>query len=410
MISTDQDRHNGWIFSICYILTYLSAPVLYIDVVQASLLDKLGASPTVANLPASTYMFGQIAPLFVCWLVPHRLERSMVVWANIATAAFIGIVFASLAVPVPDEVRIAALTLQGLLQGLSGSTSFVFMMQCLRRGTSEPGLARALKRTFGVTPLAAVAGSLGAQYVLNPGFASLPYPYDFALLYLLAMPCSAGIAAAASRFHLEPIEEKVRPPYVHYLGRTLRGFGTDRRMLSLWIAYVFWYAAISVMSNLTLYTRVATGADPKDYSGLMMAIRFGTKAAAGVALGMLAVRYGLRAGVMGTLVLAMTAAVWGWSVPGWAFLLTFGLMGGAELGGVYQPNYVSRLSTPSESTMNLAMMTLATPVSSFAPVLHGFLATHLGFPASFLASGLFAATALWLVWVRGDSSPSGANP
>jgi hypothetical protein len=167
--------------------------VLYIGVVQAALCDKLGASATVANLPASAYMFGQIAPLFMSWLVPHRLERAIVVWANLMTGTLILLVGVTLALPVSAGVRIGALIIQALVQGFSGSTSHVFMLQCLRRGTTEKGLAEALKRTFGLTPVFAVAGSLGAQYLLKPGFSWLPYPYDFAARYLIAAPAFSAV-------------------------------------------------------------------------------------------------------------------------------------------------------------------------------------------------------------------------
>ena len=58
-VSPEDDRHNGWVFTLCYVLIYISAPVLYVGVVQAALCDKLGAGATLANLPASTYMFGR---------------------------------------------------------------------------------------------------------------------------------------------------------------------------------------------------------------------------------------------------------------------------------------------------------------------------------------------------------------
>ncbi len=397
MIRPDDDRHNGWIYTICYVLIYLAAPVFYIGVVQASLLDKLGASAAVANLPASTYMLGQIAPVVLAWLVPHRLERQVVVWANLATATFTMLVFLTLVLPVPNEGRIAAVTLQGLLQGLSQSSSFVFMLQCLRRGTTERGLALTLKRTFGLTPLVAVAGSLGAQYLLNPGLPFLPYPYDFAAIHLMAAPCALGIAFAASRFRLEPMAETARPPLREYLAGSVRGFATDRRLLLLWFAYVAWYASLSITSNLSLYTREAMGRDPKDFSGLILAIRFGCKSIGGFFLGLIAVKYGVRAGVVGCILLLAAGAGWGWIAPGAAFLFAFGLLGVGELGGAYLPNYLGRLSATTESARNLAVITLATPASSFAPVLHGALSSHYGFWASFAASIAFAAVALVLV-------------
>jgi hypothetical protein len=401
MLTAADDRYNGWLYTVCYVLIFLAAPVLYVGVVQASLLDKLGASATVANLPASTYMLGQVAPLVLSWLVPHRLERAMVVWANVATAGVIGVVFAVLAAGAPAEVCIAAVVAQGLLQGLTWSASFVFMTQCLRRGTSEAGLAETLKRTYAVTPLVAVAGSLGAQYVLNPGFSFLPYPLDFAAIYLLGAVCVLGVGMTAQRFRLEPVEEEPRGGLGSYLLEATRGFFGERRMVLLWVAYVLWYASLGITSNLSLYTRTAMGRDPKDFSGLIMALRFGCKSVGGYVLGGLAVRAGIGAGVIGTTLLLAAGCGWAWVVPGAGYLLAFGLLGAGELGGAYYPNYVSRLSAPAESTRNLAMLTLATPASSFAPVLHGALSDRYGFAASFALGIGLALAAVALVVAAG---------
>ena len=66
------DTRNAWILGVTYFLVYLAAPVIYLGVVQAGLCDKLGASKTVANLPASAYLLGSFAPLVVSWIAPRR--------------------------------------------------------------------------------------------------------------------------------------------------------------------------------------------------------------------------------------------------------------------------------------------------------------------------------------------------
>ena len=77
------DRRNGNLFSYSYLLIFLAAPVLYVGVVQAALCDRLEASATVANLPAaSAYFLGNFAPIIFAWLLPHRLERFIVVADN----------------------------------------------------------------------------------------------------------------------------------------------------------------------------------------------------------------------------------------------------------------------------------------------------------------------------------------
>ncbi|MBS1824771.1 MAG: hypothetical protein JST93_05585 [Acidobacteria bacterium] len=391
------EHHNGWVFTICYIFIFLAAPVFYVGIVQAALFDKLGASKTLANLPASTYLLGQIAPLFFSWLVPYRLERNMVVWANLATASFTTMVFLTLALPVASEVRIGAVVLQGLLQGLSMSTSFVFMQQCLRRGCSAAEVARTLQRTFSITPFAAVAGSLGAQFLLNPGLPAFPYPYDFAVIYLIAIPCSLGIAINARRFRLTEIPERVREPFFGFVVDSARGFFRDATLARTWVAYVLWYVSLGVTVNLALYAKEALHRDPADLSGWTMAIRFGGKALGGYLLGLLAVRVGLRGGVLGCIALLAVGSAWAWGTPGMVYLFAFAIIGAGELGGAYLPNYVGSLSAPSESTRNFAIITLATPFSSFAPVAHGALTDGYGFGASFLFAIVTAGMAFALV-------------
>ena len=150
---------------LSWLLIYLAAPVMYIDVVQAALCNKLGAGPTVANLPASAYFFGSFSPFFFSWLVPHRLVRTVAVVAYATTASLLALVCALLMMPVPDSARIVAVIGQGLVQGFTGSISFIYMWQCLKRGTTLEGRARALKLTYGLGPVAAVAGSLGGKFV-----------------------------------------------------------------------------------------------------------------------------------------------------------------------------------------------------------------------------------------------------
>src|ERR1051325_6966824 len=139
------DRRNGLIFFLSYVMIYLSAPAVYVGVVQAALCNHLGASATVANLPASAYLLGQAAPLICSWLVPHSFEKRAVIWCARLWAALVLMVLLTLVLPCPAWVRIAAVTAQGLLQGCAASVAQVFSFQCLRRGTTEKGQVRAFK-------------------------------------------------------------------------------------------------------------------------------------------------------------------------------------------------------------------------------------------------------------------------
>src|SRR5262249_54233781 len=137
--------------------------------------------------------------------------------------------------------------------------------------------------------------------------------------------------------------------------------------------------------------------DPKEFSGIIMALRFGFKSVAGLILPTLMLRWGSRATLAATVALLGGAIVWAWTAPGYAYLLAFGLMGAGELGGGYFPNYAIAVSTPEAAAVNVSILTLVTPVSSVAPVLHGLLTDHFGFRGSFALGTLTAVLALWLV-------------
>ena len=62
-VTPEMDRRNGLILMATYLLIYLSAPVIYVGVVQAALVDKLGANAMIANLPGAAFQFAQFAPL-----------------------------------------------------------------------------------------------------------------------------------------------------------------------------------------------------------------------------------------------------------------------------------------------------------------------------------------------------------
>ena len=391
------DRYNGRILILKSFLIYFAAPVVYIGIVQAALCDRLGASATVANLPASTYLLGSLAPLILSWFIPHRWTRATLVTANLVTMSAFLMVLATLILPVSDSVRLWAVVGQGLIQGVSASVAHVYGFQCLKRGTSPEGRARALKWAYAVSPLAGVAGSLWAQFVLGGGIEGLSFPYDFGLLYLTGVPCMVAISILSSRYRLLDVREEKPPNLLPYLWGSLRSFWTLRILLLVWLGYFFWYLTINTMPNLSLYAREALGREPPELSGWMMALRFGFKCVGGFVLGVIAIRWGIRAPVLTCVGLVGAAVLWAWFIPGHLYLLAFGIMGAGELGGIYFPNYVISVSSAADSTRNLAILGLVTPVSSLGPALHGGLADTLGFPASFLFGVTAALISLTLI-------------
>ncbi|MCY3778243.1 MAG: hypothetical protein OXH11_19875 [Candidatus Aminicenantes bacterium] len=108
MVTPAMDRYNGRILILKSFLIYFAAPVVYIGIVQAALCDRLGASATVANLPASTYLLGSLAPLVLSWVIPHRWTRTTLVTAYLVTMSAFLMVLATLILPVSNTVRLWA--------------------------------------------------------------------------------------------------------------------------------------------------------------------------------------------------------------------------------------------------------------------------------------------------------------
>src|SRR5438128_237496 len=99
-------------------LSYLAAPVLYVGIVQASLLEKLNASATVSNLPASAYLLLAALPVFVSWAFPRVSQLKTILVTCYATLAISSAVVALvLLLPAPDWLRIAIVIIQGGVVG-----------------------------------------------------------------------------------------------------------------------------------------------------------------------------------------------------------------------------------------------------------------------------------------------------
>jgi MFS family permease len=405
MISREVDRHNGILFLICYILIFFSVPVDYVGVVQAALCVKLGAGSVVANLPASTYLLGCVAPIVVSRIVPYRLERTVVVWSFLVIAASMATVCTTLLVPVANSIRIAVLIVQGFVSGLAWSTSNVYMFQCLGRGTTPGGRARALKLTFTWSPISAIGGSLGAQFVLNHGIPFLGFPSDFALLYVVGGACTGGVAFTMSRFEMMPIkDESETRSLIKYIFESSKSYFRSKPLALLWVAFVLWYGTLMAMPNLSLFTKQALGRDPAEFSGLIMAIRFAGKSLGGFVLGALTLRRGVRSPVAGSVLLVGLGILWAWIVPGYGFLIAFAMLGAGELGGAYFQNYVVAVSPPEASARDLSILNLASLPASLAPIIYGWLTELYGYSASFAFGILIAFPALAIVMMLPQAS------
>ncbi len=408
-ITPQTDRFNGWIYLLSYVLMFLSGPVDYVGAVQASLCDKLGSSHTVANLPGAIMTLGYVMPFLLSSKIPYRLERAVTVIANLVAAASMVVVCLALFLPFSRRVRIAALVFQGIIMGFAVCTADVYMLQCLGRGTTEKGRARALEYTFAAGPIMGILGSLGAQFILNGGIRSLPFPYDFGLVYALAIPCMLGIGLLSSQYRMISIPEVERPPLFSSAWQNVKSFVSDRKLVLLWLAFFFWYVSLGNRGNLSLYSQQSMHRSPASLAGLSMALRFGGKSMGGFALGAVAARLGSFAPSKLVMVISAASLAWAWATHGYPYLVAFILVGIAELGGAYIPNSILTVSTPETGARNLAILAMAGPASSIAPIIAGYLADHFGFHAGFAFGIAAAAVGLWLVMRIRRPAPNGHN-
>ena len=386
-------------WTVCMALIYLCAPVLYIDFVQTTLCDKLGASKAVANLPTSAARFMAFVPPIVVWLVPQTRWVLPLVAVSYGLTAVIGAVMAILLVTVTNPtVLIAATIAYGGLCAMTLITAAVYMWEVLARGVSESKRGLTFSLCFGFGPIMAVVGSTGTHFVLQEKVSWLSHPYDYALLFALSVPCMAVASFLATRFHLSHSQEvHRREPFVPYFIGGTWDFLRQRPFLIITVSYLMAFSAWTVMNNATLQVRDVLGVEPKAMAGLGDAVRFGGKVVCGFVLGWVYTRFAGRTATMGTALLTTMAFVWALTVPGRAYLGTFALFGGGELAGVYYYTYIVSASSPKLVKRNTAILGLIGIFVGLAPFALGAVADRFGIPASlWVAFGMALAAVLLL--------------
>ena len=101
------DRRNGAIFFIGYVLLYLASPVGLCRCCASSPLRQAGGKRDGCRPAPLGLSLASFVPIFFAWIIPPRLERSVVVVANSASAFFAAVVCLVLILPVGNTVRIA---------------------------------------------------------------------------------------------------------------------------------------------------------------------------------------------------------------------------------------------------------------------------------------------------------------
>jgi hypothetical protein len=421
----DQTR-NILIYAANWALIYLASPVTYVGVVQATLVDRLGFSNSEANLPASAYLWSMPLAVVVIWLFPQVRALKPLLIASLASAAVMGGLAALALTLTGPRAILVALVAYAVVWGCGNGVFATCQWEMIGRGVSASRRGQALGLAFGAGPILAVIASLGSQLIMGgdanvPGFlAWLPrpsYPWNFATLYLLSV-LVLGFAALQSSFFVVPRPEAEvrRQPFVSGVFGGFFEYLGARQILFAAIAYVMVYSGHEILQNLSLYTREVLGESPESYAGLLLALRFGFKVAAGFFLGWLLVKTNPRTLLLATAGLTFIAVLWAAVVPGRWFLLASGILGAGELFGVYYPNYILDCSPSSQIRRNMVFTNMITMFVGFAPVFYGWISDSFGqtdkkfgFQVSFLVSLAVLAATMILVRLTLPARPHPAE-
>src|SRR2546423_9928077 len=151
-LSAREQTRNLVLYGVNVTLVYLAAPVLYVGLMHAALLEKLGTSKTVANLPTSLYFWMTPVPLLVAWYFcgVRQLKVVLVATYLLTALANAGVVAALLLTRIPEEgefeflwVPLAVLSQGGVLGGALGVVAN-YQWEVLGRGGSGTRRGQAL--------------------------------------------------------------------------------------------------------------------------------------------------------------------------------------------------------------------------------------------------------------------------
>jgi hypothetical protein len=391
---------NVVIYGINKALVYFGAPVLYVGLAQAALLNRLDYDKVNANLPASVFLW--LTPLAVpaAWLFPRVAQLRPVLFVNYCLMAVSGLFVAAVLLMDWRAAVMPAVLLHAGVLSAALNTIEAFQWEVLGLGVVEKRRGEAFAIAFGLGPVMAMLGSLAAQFILSGevlGFrAAMPrYPVSFAILFGATAPLMAAAACLSLLFQLPADSvERHREPFVRGMLGGFRDFLSDRLMVYCVVAYILIYSGLMVMPSITLYTAQATGHTAESLVGYQQALRFGGKALAGFLLAQLLIRTSPRGGMLGTAVLCLLGPLWALFVPGIAFMGAFAILGAGELMGVYFPNYILSLSRPDRMRRNMAYCALITMPVGNAPLMYGAISEARSLQTAFWTAALISLSSI----------------
>jgi len=415
---------NLVLFGINTSLSYLASPVTFVWI-HAPCCKRLGASATVANLPSTAYLAMAALPVLVAWYFPAvSLFKRILVVSYAAFAAGSALVAATLLLPVPPWLKIAALVAHGGLTGGALTVAVSFLFESLRRGVVEARRGQALGLGYGLGPLLAVLASQVAQLVLSIKEAddipikaadavkvadasppSLDVLRGYAVLFAASVPIMGLAAFLASRFVIpQPPREPERLPFRSGVFGGLGDFFGNRVLRMTTVMAILAYAGFHILDNMTLYTQYALGEAPEQHAGNQHSLRYLFKFATGLMMGWLLTRSNPRSALLATASLGLVGVTWAFFASGSWYHLSFAPFGGGELFGVYVTNYILACSPPEKVRRNLSFAVLMMVPAAVAGPLFGGIADYfgsvyskaIGFRLSFVAAGCYLGAALVL--------------
>lgn len=415
-------NRNALIFAGQIALIYLAAPALYVGFLQAGLCKRLHTSDTIANLPSTIFLAMAWGPVAVAWLFPQaRLLKRVMAWGYAVTAA-IGLGVATvLVVTTSSPTIIGALFVHAAVFGITNGVVNVLGWDALNRGVDVRRRGRALGLAYGWGPAFAVLSSLGAQLLLDgkflgwtpPASLSIGYPFNYALLYAGSAGCMALAAYLASLYRIPlPRVDVERQSFQTAVVGGFRAVLRNRLLLVACLAYLLMYCGNMVQNNMSIFTREAVGRNPEDLAGYQLTLRFSFKMLCGFLLGWLLARTNPKVPLLVTAGLQIAGVLWVLLVPGYWFMLAFGINGAGELFGVYYVNYPAQCSPRSQVRSNIAFLSLISTLVGLSPVLYGWISDTWSLRASFWAALalLLLTTAMVLFGLPRNPQPYEQEP
>ena len=413
-LSDRQQRRNLVRFAVHMSLIYLAAPVVYVGNLDAILLNKLGFSDKVANLPFAACI-STTAPflvLFTWYFCYVRMLKPVLITSYAVCAASGLIVVAALFQPHSNWL-VVALVVHATLIGWSLGIANLFEWEILVRGVAEQRRGLALSLAFGLGPLMAVVSSLATQLVLDGKLGPIStgkfsFPWDFLTLFAASVFIMVVPAISAMRYIVpSPPVEVTREQLISGVFGGLGHFLTSRLLMLTSIAFLLvLLGGTTIVPSVVLYTKEVLGEEPQQYAGYQFALQFAFKVVAGLLLGWLLVRTHPRAGLVATTSLCLAGLVWALLAPGRWYLASFGILGAGELYCVYYQNYIIVCSPTSMVRRNLAYANLLALPVTLGPLMFGLISDNYGLRRSIEVAAVLLAGTIFLVQFALPRRPS----